>query len=116
MPPVAAKLAGPWRRGGLADWGQGRRKRVGASGLARRDVPAKCGGLGRTGFPPTFQSPTLEAPKGATSMRTSLLVPVFAGVALAAAAADDKPARHSSGRPLPEMPKVEKVVAFDTKE
>jgi hypothetical protein len=49
-------------------------------------------------------------------MQTFLLFAVVAATALAAAAADDKPAKHSSGRPLPEMPKVEKVVAFDTKE
>jgi hypothetical protein len=48
-------------------------------------------------------------------MRITLLV--FAAVACAAfAIADDRPAKHSSGRPLPEMPKVEKVVAFDTKD
>jgi hypothetical protein len=49
-------------------------------------------------------------------MRTPLLFASLAVTAFAAAAADDKPAKHSSGRPLPEMPKVEKVVAFDTKE
>jgi hypothetical protein len=39
----------------------------------------------------------------------------LAAVAVAADKADDKP-KHSSGRPLPEMPKIDKVVAFDTPE
>ena len=53
-------------------------------------------------------------------MRNSLLIAVAAlaavAVAVAASKPDDKPAKHSSGRPLPEMPKIDKVVAFDTKE
>ncbi len=49
-------------------------------------------------------------------MRTTLLIAAAVVVAAVASAADDKPAKHSSGRPLPEMPKIDKVVAFDTPE
>src|SRR5947209_3926723 len=51
-------------------------------------------------------------------MRNVLLIAAvaLAAVAVGADKKDEKPAKHSSGRPLPAMPKIDKVVAFDTKE
>ena len=49
-------------------------------------------------------------------MRKTLLLATVIAIIVAADKFDDKPTRHSSGRPLPEMPKIDKVVAFDTKE
>ena len=52
--------------------------------------------------------------KGAIFMRNALLLAALLFGATAVAA--DKTATHSSGRPLPEMPKIDHVVAFDTPE
>jgi hypothetical protein len=50
-------------------------------------------------------------------MRKTLLIATVVVVIVAVAAAkDDKIATHSSGRPLPAMPKIDHIVAFDTKE
>jgi hypothetical protein len=53
-------------------------------------------------------------------MRRTFLIAAAALAAIAVAVAadklDDKPTKHSSGRPLPEMPKINKVIAFDTAE